>query len=234
MKTITLEPAGDSVVIERAHRALAYLEQIEALITSLERLKNRCEEESRLQVEEILARVKALYKALDTVEGEEFIGKGEKLVTYTSKVESLNLGPEILELRRKGITIEKIGERLGIAANTVGRFLRLYDEATPSKKIEMTKRSIFNVAENYEELGAMLYRCLAKLENVDPEQHVKYIGELRLLLTQVQKFIDQNTMRSKLEELRMVVIEILSAELPQKRLEIIEKCRKAGVEKALM
>jgi transcriptional regulator with XRE-family HTH domain len=234
MKTITLAPASDSVIIEKAHKALAYLEQIEAVIISLERLKNTCEVDSRLQVEEILARVQALYKALDTQSGEEFMGKGEKLVTYTSKIQSLNLGPEILELRRKGMSLDKIAERLGISSNTVSKFLRLYDEATPSKKIEMTKRSVFNIAENYEELGAMLYRCLAKLEHVDPEQHVKYIGELRLLLTQVQKFIEHNTMRSKLDQLRMLVLEILTGELPEKRLEIIEKFRKSGIEKSLM
>lgn len=233
MRTITLQPSDDSLVIEKVHKALAYIEQIQALIISLERLKNTCDKESRLQVEEILARVKALYKALDTASGEEFIGQGEKLVAYTSKVESLNLGPEILELRRKGMTIERIGERLEISSTSVSKFLKLYDEAAPSKKVEMTKRSVFNIAENYEELGAMLYRCLAKLENVDPEQHVKYVGELRLLLAQVQKFIDQNTMRAKLEELRELVLETLVGELPDKRSEIIERFRKAGIQKLI-
>jgi transcriptional regulator with XRE-family HTH domain len=234
MRTITLEPSDDSVVIEKVHKALGFIEQIEALIISLDRLKNTCDEGSKLQVEEILARMQALYKALDTPSGEEFMGGGEKLLSYTSKVESLNLGPEILELRRKGMTFERIAARLSISNATVSKFLRMYDEATPSKKIEMTKRSVFNVAENYEELGAMLYRCLAKLENVDPEQHVKYIGELRLLLTQVQKFIEQNTLRAKLQQLQELVRAILIKELPDKRERITKMFREYGLDKNLI
>lgn len=231
----TYEPQQETLNLERAAKAVSYMEQLEHIISSIEGMSKLVSAEYSGELKAIAARASALYHALDTTEeGASLIENGNKLSGVSlSKIDRLKLGSEIKRLRDNGKTYTEIGEYLDISPQKVSQFCRAYDAAPPSKKAEMRKSSIFDIASNMEDLGAMIYRQLARLENTDPEHHVKYTGELRQLLVAAQKFMESHSARLKIESIGMLVSEILIDELPEKRAKVLARFREIGFKGAL-
>lgn len=231
----TYEPQQETLNLERAAKAVSYMEQLEHIISSIQGLSELVSAEYSGELKAIAARASALYNALDnTEEGASLIENGKKLSGVSlSKIDRLKLGSEIKRLRDNGKTYTEIGEYLDISPQKVSQFCRAYDAAPPSKKAEMKKSSIFDIASNMEDLGAMIYRQLARLENTDPEHHVKYTSELRQLLVAAQKFMDSHSARSQIESIGMLVSEILIDELPEKRAKVLARFREIGFKGAL-
>ena len=212
MKNITTyEPQQETLNIERAVNAVSYMEQLEHIITSIQEISELVSSEYKIELKAIATRASALYQALDTTEeGASLIENGKKLSGVSlSKIERLKLGFEIKRMRDNGKTYKEIGDYLDISPQKVSQFCKAYDAAPPSKKAELKKSSIFDIASNMEELGAMIYRQLARLENTDPEHHVKYTSELRQLLVAAQKVMESHSAQRKIDSIGMLVSEIL-------------------------
>lgn len=236
MNNITAyEPQQETLNLERAAKAVSYMEQLEHIITSIQGISELVSAEYSGELKAIATRASALYQALDnTEEGASLIDNGNKLSGVSlSKIERLKMGSEIIRLRNNGKNYKETGDYLGISPQKVSQFCKAYDAAPPSKKAELKKSSIFDIASNMEDLGAMIYRQLARLENTDPEHHVKYTGELRQLLVAAQKFMESHSAQRKIDSIGMLVSEILMDELPEKRAKVLARFREIGFRSAL-
>lgn len=220
----------ENLRLDRANRALALIEQLEMIAQSLAVLVDLVPSDLKTEVRAILARAEGLYAALnETEEGAAVVELSTSLAdSAKTKIERLCLGSEIIQMRRNGSTYQEIGRALDITPTSVSRFCRAYDLATPAKKAELRKKSIFDTAQNMEDLAAALYRQLAKLEATDPEHHVKYVSEMRQLIISAQKFMEQLSTKQKIDNISQLVMEILLQELPERRGEILKRFSDIG------
>lgn len=226
--------SDDNKVINEINNALVYFEQLQDCVERLETIdKNLKVNEYTEDIKVVIEKMKTLIAALDTNEGGESVKhmfkEGNLKRLPKTKIERLGYGRIIIDSLNRGENIKDISNKLSLSVSMVSKFCKMYENLKPSEKYQVKRRSVFNIADNYEELYVLLYRTLSKLENLDPEVYVKCASEVRLLLAAVDKFVEKNTERKKIQELGQVILEILIAESPERRAHIIERFRKIGI-----
>ena len=234
-----LEKNEELRLIDSINNALIYFEQLEDIKEKLEEVAKHIKGDYKEDIKVILEKVSLLVVALEGTEDEGVIDQylrgcnelGKSLPK--TKVERLGYSQEIIKLMNRGESAGDIAKKLGLSLSSVSTFCKMYNSARPAERVKIKKRSVFDIATNYEELGSMIYRSLAKLELIDPEHHVKYIAEYRQLLMLADKFLKENTAKQKVEELGMLVKEVLINELPEKRAYILNRFKEIGVGRAL-
>lgn len=220
----------ENLRLDRANKTLALIEQMELITQSLKVLEDLVPPELKTEVRTVFSRAESLYTALnETEEGAALVELSTSLSdSAKTKIERLCLGSEIIQMRRNGSSYKDIGEVLDLNPTSVSRFCKAYDLATPAKKAELRKKSIFDTAQNMEDLAAALYRQLARLEASDPEHHVKYVSEMRQLIISAQKFMEHLSTKQKIDNISQLVMEILLQELPERRGEILKRFSDIG------
>jgi hypothetical protein len=225
--------------VARAQRALAIIEQFEKIVKDLESLYENVGLEYRAEVSVVKTRAKSLFDMLNnSEEGEELLHalNADNNINGTSVrgvIANLGIGSEIIRLRTvERRSYKEIAERYSLSEITVSKFCRLYDQLTPLEKVKERNRSIMDFVGHWEEMGSLIYRMLAKLEN-DPENHVRYIAELRQLLKNVEGFQARYTAQQELQQVKDIVREILLQELPEKQALILARFKDTGVNKLL-
>lgn len=227
----------NATAIEGTERVIALIEQIETLCTDLRELETAVPIKYKNDVSAVKERARAILKLIDEdtqdTEVYQAIKERSSLTNATkSKIERLGLQEQVIRLRHSGKTYKEIGEQLGVSSHLVSRFCNIYDTLSPKEQIKTRSRSIMDFVGHWEEMGALIYRMLAKLEG-DPENHVKYISELRQLLKGVEQFQSRYSAQQEIQQIKDVIQEILIQELPEKRLLIMQRFREAGVNKLL-
>ncbi|MGG6281743.1 hypothetical protein ACQ4M3_09255 [Leptolyngbya sp. AN03gr2] len=198
--------------IANASAAIGLIEQLGVILEDLNSYKNTLPSIHQVELVGIATRLTSLIKVLDEDENLPSLVQSMQLSgRVSSKVERLRLGGEIIRLRELGrMSIDEIATQIALAPQTVSRFLKYYDSIKdPSEKSRFQRASIFDTTNQLEDLSAMIYRQLAKLESVDPEHHVRYIGELRMTIKAAQEWMDRVSNAQKMDELKSVVAEIL-------------------------
>lgn len=212
-----------SEALQKAQSALSIIEQLELLLTNLTAFSSQLNKLHRDELEVYISQLKSLISALDdNPEDLDLLHFKPLTAPLRSKIERLKLGGEIVRLREKGYTINEISAELGLQGPAVSRFLKYYDQAKPSEKAKIHRISIFDTANQFEEIAATIYRMMARLEN-NGEVHVKYIAELRQVIVAAQKFMEQVSDRLQMEKIKEAVIAILIEELPEKRETILKR-----------
>lgn len=219
--------------LTKAHKALSFIEQFQQIERDIKELVVVVPRTYRADLKLIEAKVNGLLQVLDVGEEQIFqtITSAKTEGVTRSKIERLRIGGEIIRLRNEvKLSYKAIADRFEIHEHTVSAFCKAYDQATPTEQARIKRTSIFDSHNQYEELGAMIYRCLARLEqDGELETHVKYIGELRQTLKQAEQWMDRVSVSSKLEQIRAIVMEVLLDELPEKRTLIMQRFAEMGV-----
>jgi transcriptional regulator with XRE-family HTH domain len=216
---------------EKAQNAMAFIEQLELVMKSLEFLAERSPQE-RGELEAIIGRVKSLYEMVNEGEAEFDIVASKKTLNdlAPSKIERMGLGREILRLRNEAkLSIKDIAERFSISSGTVSQFLKAYEQAKPSEQAIMRRTSIFDTTEQWERLGARMESLYARVEMSDNQVSVQVLAEFRKTIESAEKFMGKLSDQQKLDQIRQVVQEVLIEELPGKRVQIINKLSQAGL-----
>lgn len=224
-------------VIEGTERVLGLIEQLETLYQDLTSLEEAIPIKFKMELSLIKERAHTILKIVDEDSDNDAVFEAIKerasLTNATkSKIERLGLQEQVIRLRHSGKTYKEIGEQLGVGAQIVRRFCSIYDKLSPKEQIKTRSRSIMDFVGHWEEMGSLIYRMLAKLEG-DPENHVKYVSELRQLLKSVEQFQSRYSAQQEIQQIKDIIQEILVQELPEKRLAIMQRFRQAGVNKML-
>jgi hypothetical protein len=232
------EPVQSSI-LSGVETVLSVMEQLETIYVDLQNLEEALPIKYQPDAVAIKERALAIIKALDdenddvqqvykTIqERSSLTASGNK-----SKIERLGLQEQVIRLRKAGKSYAYIAEKIGVSTTLVSRFCRIYDTLSPKEQIKTRHRSVMDFVGHWEEMGALIYRMLARLEG-DPENHVRYIGELRQLLKNVEQFQTKYSAQQELQQIKSIIQEILCQELPNKRLEIMQRFREAGVNRML-
>lgn len=144
---------------------------------------------------------------------------------YKSMIYKLGIESEVVKLREAGDTIANIAARFSMSTRTISRFFKHFDSLSLITKAKIKNSSVMNTTDRLEELMAMILRQLNKLEGLDNETHVKYIGELRQTIGLAAQISEKIATYTAYKEFSKAVENILLAELPERRLEIIQRLK---------
>lgn len=220
--------------IDKAYAALSLIEQLESCMSGFKALIEYLPADHKPEYGVYLDQLEKLITVLDN--DSEKLGVGEliKGIPLTqmraSKIERLGLASQVIRLREiNKCSCNEIASRLQIDAASVSRFLKFYDSAPLSQKTKYQRSSIFDTTTQYEEVGTMIYRQLARLEDSDAENHVRYISELRQLLKAAHEWMDKVNTQNQMAEVKEAVIDILSTCLPEQQERIIKQFSSIGI-----
>jgi len=145
--------------------------------------------------------------------------------TFKSKIYQLGIASEIIKLREAGNGIRSIANSFNVSETAVRRFLKHYDSLSAVAKAKIKSSSVMNTTDRLEDLMTMILRQLHRLEGVNDDVHVKYIGELRQTLGLAAQVSEKIATYKSYQNFREAVQTILITELPERRLEIIKKLK---------
>lgn len=230
-------PNFDTQAIDLANNALSIIEQMSLLCDQLELLEQTIDIKSKAEVVALAARARAILAAIDDSDSQAVLSlvKEERQVTKLgrTKIENLGIGNEVIRLKEElKMSYREIAEKFNLSEGTVARFYKLYEQSKPLERSRVRSKSVMDFVNNWETLGAMIYRQLARLES-DPENHVKYISELRQLSKDVAAFQTKYTAQQQVEQIKEIAQEILSTELPHRKQEIALRFMEVGIGKYL-
>ncbi len=222
--------------LSKANSALAVIEQVEIICTHLDDLEGIVPLQHKAQVGSVAARAHALLKALNENDEDllNLVRENNSITTLgSSKIEKLGIGAEIIRLRTEAkMSYQEIAKRFQLSQATVSAFCKLYDKSEPLEKAKVRSSNIMDFERTWEDIGAMIYRMLAKLEH-DPEHHVKYISELRQLSAIIEKFQNKRTAQQQIQQIIQINKEILIDVIPEKRALIAQRFEEVGLGRML-
>jgi len=212
----------DNAALKQAEAFTTFTEILENLYENLMSCSNGKDLELRTELQTYAATVKSLIKAIDEKYVPTDIINDAKKSLGQSKVERLRLSSEIIRLKEvERLTFEQIATRVGLSVSTVSKFYKYYSEAKPTEKVRLKKASVFDSTQQLEDLHAMIFRQLERLEG-DPENHVKYIPEARQVLKLAMDYIGTVNQKQEIENIKAKVRAILLQLAPEKRDEILK------------
>lgn len=222
--------------LTKANSALAIIEQVEIICEHLKELEGVVPLRDKAEVASIAARAEALLKVLNQQDNEvlNLVRENNSITTLgASKIEKLGIGSEIIRLRAEAkMSYQDIAKRFQLSVATVTAFCKLYDKSEPLEKAKVKSTNIMDFERTWEDIGAMIYRMLAKLEH-DPEHHVKYISELRQLSSNIEKFQNKRTAQQQIQQIIQINKEILYDVIPEKRALIAQRFDEVGLGRML-
>ena len=222
----------EKVALERAQSAMAFIEQIEFIIYSLEALKANSPVNLHAEIDAIVSRSRAIYVMVNDSEVEfDIVAERRNLSTQSlSKIERLGIGKEIVRLRLENrVSLKEIAEKFSLSTATVSQFLKVYDQAKPDEQVRMRRTSIFDTSEQYERLGVKLDILYAKVIGSDQQVSVQVLGEMRKTIESAERFMGKYSEREKMERVLLIIQEILQSELPEKRVAIMQRFAALGL-----
>lgn len=200
---------------------LAGIEQFEKALAGLYSYLLELPEEYLAEGLKHHARLLSVFKMYDTGELAEFEKDDTRGPNYAGKlVVQAGLAGELLKDRAQ-LTLSQLSEKYGISATTVSAYFKYYDRLSVSQQAKHRKMSIFDTTSQLENLATVITRQLARQESENPEAHVKYVSEMSKLIKMASDLTDKIYTYRKMEELSNVIAQVLSDELPDKRVQIL-------------
>lgn len=144
---------------------------------------------------------------------------------YKSIIYDLGIAGDLIRLREANTTMKDIADRYNIKYTTVTSFFKHFDTLAQVEKAKVKAASVMNTTERLEDLMNMCLRQLHRLEGVNDDVHVKYIGELRQTFGLAAQVSEKIATYKAYEDFKTKVRQILIDELPDRKLEIINKLK---------
>lgn len=213
---------------KKINSSLGLLEKLEDNVTILEDCtKFITDSSTRTLAENVIAEMKQLLTIFEGSFNPLELADQVNLAGYSfkSKIYQLGIASEIVRLREAGNSLANIANSFSISTSAVTRFLSHYDNLSAVAKAKVKTSSVMNTTDRLEDLMTMILRQLHRLEGVNDDVHVKYIGELRQTLGLAAQVSEKIATYKSYQSFREAVQTILISELPDRRLEIIKKLK---------
>lgn len=224
----------DAKALQEANAALGLLEQIEELNANLTAFSLTLNENQTAELSIYIKKLAALSSLLDDETNTPSLLSTNLLSKGLNKIERLGLGGEVIRLREVNkLQASEIASQLSLGVDTVRRFLKFYDNCKPSEKTKYQRTSIFNTAQQLEDLNVIIYKLLARTELVDAENFTRGISELRQTIKLAADVLEKSAAKNKEADFRRIMTEILCKELPHRQQEILQKFATIGINPVL-
>lgn len=209
--------------------SLGLLESLESLIECLnDRVKSSVVGEENLNVIlDLTSRIESTLTIItENINPVELADKARiSGRRYVSIIHTLGISGEVIRCRERGETVADIASKFSIHPSTVSRYLKYYDKLSKAKQSKIKANSVMNTTERLEDIMNMCLRQLHRLEGLNDDVHVKYIGELRQTIGLAAQVSEKIATYKAYEQFKQTVEEILLSELPERRMEIVRKLK---------
>lgn len=168
-----------------------------------------------------------------TVKDPKELTEADKLATRLpfedkdrDKINQLNLGPRIVELKRKGWSVEGIAEHFGLDRHLVGEWWKTFNGMTPRQRQVYSevavKNDIFNttaaIQNSFEQLNEM-----SDSIKENPELWIMYRGEIRQHLKFAADLIKTVDIEKRRQEEMDIVIEEIRSIAPEVAIKVLKR-----------
>lgn len=149
---------------------------------------------------------------------------GMDTVPVLSIIDKMGVGPEILRLRAASMSQAQIAERMNLDVKAVNTWLARYENMDEGQRQDVTKRSIFNVAENMQWQFERLYSMLHELRmDGNYEMELRAHAEYRQLIRQAGDLIEKLHVIKQMERLKEAILDVIEDEAPGLKVKILRK-----------
>lgn len=148
----------------------------------------------------------SISKQLDTLDIPARVPKGV--------IEKLGLGPEVVRMRKSGLTYEEIATQLSLEVGHVANFITRYRSMTEAQRIDVHKRTVFDVAQRLEEVFEELTEVLNRVRNNNADLEIKAADKLLKCLGMAGDLMEKVQIYEENKRFREIVLDLLDQEAP--------------------
>jgi len=145
------------------------------------------------------------------------------VVHVKSAIDNTGMGPEIVRLRKNGLTIAEIAQQLGFSVRQVSEWLEKYRGMGEDQKLQVHKRSVFNLADNLEETFKDIYDVLERVKGQNPDMELKALDKLLKAQERAASLVEKIEMYKENERFKEVVLDLLDQEAPGIKAKALKK-----------
>lgn len=129
-------------------------------------------------------------------------------------IEKLGLGPEVIRMRKSGLTYNEIATQLSLEVGHVSSFLTRYKSMTEAQRIDVHKRTVFDVAQRLEEVFEDLTEVLNRVRNNNADLEIKAADKLLKCLGMAGDLMEKVQIYEENKRFREIVLDLLDQEAP--------------------
>jgi len=132
----------------------------------------------------------------------------------TGLVEKLGLGPEIVRMRKSGLTYQEIATQLSLDVNHVSNFAARYRNMTEAQRVDVHKRSVFDVAQRLQEVFEDVTEVLSRVRSNNADLEIKAADKLLKCLAMAGDLMEKVQIYEENKRFREIVLDLLDQEAP--------------------
>lgn len=135
-----------------------------------------------------------------------------------SVIDKLGLGPEVVRLRKAGLTQEEIAIQLSLSRTQVSDWLSKYNNMGVEQRGSVHKRSVFELADRVQDVFEDLYVILEDIrgntEGGNRELEVKVLDKVLKAIDMAGNLVEKIEIYKSNERFKEVVLDLLDQEAP--------------------
>lgn len=132
-----------------------------------------------------------------------------------SLIDQLGLGPQVVQLRKAGLTAEDIALQLGLKPHQVAQWIWRYrSKLSEEQRLAVHKKSVFDVADRLQEVCDYLYEVLDRVRRKDEDLGVKTSTAIMKSLQMAGDLMEKVQVYEENKRFREVILDLLDKEAP--------------------
>lgn len=130
------------------------------------------------------------------------------------EIDRLGLGPEIVRLRKAGLTQDEVALELKLSRHQVQHWLEKYNSLEAAAQTKVKTRSIFDMSDRLQETFERLETMLMEIKGENRELEVKILDKILKAIGQAGVLVEKIELYKDNQRFKEVVLELLDQEAP--------------------
>jgi uncharacterized membrane protein YheB (UPF0754 family) len=129
-------------------------------------------------------------------------------------IEKLGLGPEVIRMRKSGLTYQDIATQLSLEVGHVSSFIGKYRNMTEAQRVDVHRRSVFDVAQRLQEVFEELTEVLSRVKDNNADLEIKAADKLLKCLSMAGDLMEKVQIYEENKRFREILLDLLDQEAP--------------------
>jgi hypothetical protein len=121
-----------------------------------------------------------------------------------NEINQMGLGPHIIDLKRKGFSLQQIASQLQIGYEQVKTWWGIFESQSPGQRQVfakvMVETSVYDIPSQLEKLNERLEKFVDRMEFENPELHLRGLGEITKMLKLIKDCAELMANQKRREE----------------------------------
>jgi uncharacterized membrane protein YheB (UPF0754 family) len=131
-----------------------------------------------------------------------------------SDIDKMGLGQTVLRLRRAGLSYAEIAVQVGLNEHQIKDWINKYLDMPDENRQIVEERSVFNIAENLQDIFTRLHGILEEVKHENKEMELKVLDKLLRAQDQAARMIEKIETFNEQRRFREIVLDLLDKEAP--------------------